>query len=117
MANDYKTEQEKFWAGEFGDNYINRNMDEKQLASYIHKWSTILNRVGEINTCFEIGSNIGLNFMALGALFPHMEMCGVEINKKAAEECNKLKRVTVYNQSVLDFNTEKKFDLVFSSGF
>jgi spore coat polysaccharide biosynthesis protein SpsF len=92
-------------------------MDEKQLASYIHKWSTILNRVGEINTCFEIGSNIGLNFMALGALFPHMEMCGVEINKKAAEECNKLKRVTVYNQSVLDFNTEKKFDLVFSSGF
>ena len=28
----FKTEQEKFWAGEFGDDYIGRNKSEEYLA-------------------------------------------------------------------------------------
>ena len=29
----YKTDQEEFWAGEFGDDYINRNKGKEVVAS------------------------------------------------------------------------------------
>ncbi len=116
MEKVFKTEQEKFWAGEFGDNYISRNMDKKMLATKVSLWSTILQRGGTITNCLELGTNIGLNIAALGTLFPNLDMYGIEINQKAAEECSKLGRVTVYNESILDFSTEKLFDLVFTSG-
>lgn len=116
MMNNYKTEQEKFWAGEFGDNYINRNMSPQMVASKVSLWSTIFRRGGAVNTCLELGTNIGLNLIALGKLFPNLDMYGVEINQKAAEVCSKLDRVTMYNKSILDFSTEKQFDLVFTCG-
>lgn len=71
---------------------------------------------GTVTNCLELGTNIGLNLAALGTLFPQMDMYGVEINRKAAEECGKLDRVTVYNQSILDFSSELKYDLVFTCG-
>lgn len=116
MEKVFKTEQEQFWAGEFGDNYIKRNMDRKMLASNVSLWSTMLQRGGTVTNCLELGTNIGLNLAALGTLFPQMDMYGVEINRKAAEECGKLDRVTVYNQSILDFSSELKYDLVFTCG-
>ena len=33
--NKFKTEQEEFWAGEFGNDYISRNKSEEYLASNI----------------------------------------------------------------------------------
>ena len=116
MEKVFKTEQEQFWAGEFGDNYINRNMDKKMLASKVCMWNKILQHVEKINTCLEMGPNIGLNLVALGVLLPKLDMFGVEINQKAAEECSKIDRVTVYNESILDYSTDKKYDLVFTSG-
>ena len=53
---------------------------------------------------------------ALGILLPELTMSGVEINKKAADICAKLPRVTVYNESILDFETEETFDLTFTCG-
>lgn len=38
----YKTEQEVFWAGEFGDEYINRNNDSKLLASKVGWFAKVL---------------------------------------------------------------------------
>ena len=116
MEKFFKTEQEKFWAGEFGDNYISRNMDKKMLASKVSHWNTFLRGGETISNCLELGTNIGLNLAALGTLFPELDMYGIEINQRAAEECGKLDRVTVYNESILDFQTDKKFDLVFTSG-
>lgn len=49
MEKVFKTEQEQFWAGEFGDNYIKRNMDRKMLASNVSLWSTMLQRGGDGN--------------------------------------------------------------------
>lgn len=116
MEKVFRTEQEIFWAGEFGDNYINRNMEKKMLASKVCTWNKILQHAGKINTCLEMGPNIGLNLVALGVLLPQLVMFGVEINQKAAEECSKIDCVTVYNESILDFSTDKKYDLVFTSG-
>ena len=42
---DYKTEQEKFWAGEFGDDYIERNKSAALAASNLNFFSNCLNRV------------------------------------------------------------------------
>lgn len=37
----YKTEQEEFWSGKFGDEYISRNHGSKMLASKIHMFSDV----------------------------------------------------------------------------
>ncbi|MBQ7477739.1 MAG: pseudaminic acid biosynthesis-associated methylase [Selenomonadaceae bacterium] len=116
MVHDFKTEQEAFWAGEFGDKYISRNSEKELFAAKISLWSKILQKGETIENCLEFGPNIGMNLKALGILFPHMDMYGVEINKNAAEECGKLERTTVYNESILEFSSEKKFDLVFTCG-
>ena len=64
----------------------------------------------------EFGANIGLNLETLGIIFPELQMTAIEINEKAAKECSKLDRVTVYNESILNFNSDEKFDLTFTSG-
>ncbi len=42
METKYKTSQEEFWSGEFGDQYIGRNMSGQLLAGNIHFFSNIL---------------------------------------------------------------------------
>lgn len=110
------TEQEEFWAGQFGDEYIGRNHGEELLASKIGFWSRIVHSGGAIASCLELGPNIGLNLKALGILLPRLQMTGVEINAKAAEECAKLERVKVVNASVLEYDSGELFDLTFTSG-
>jgi len=38
----FKTEQEDFWAGDFGNQYIARNQDEASLASNLDLFSKAL---------------------------------------------------------------------------
>ena len=47
----YQTEQEKFWAGEFGTDYIDRNKGEKLLASNLN---FIFSKFNEIFLLFSI---------------------------------------------------------------
>ena len=115
MSN-FKTEQEAFWAGKFGDEYINRNRGGGILTNRIALWVKILQRASKINTCLEFGTNIGLNLKALGILFPQLKMTGIEINETAAKECSQIKNVTVHNKSILDFISDEKYDLTFTSG-
>ena len=113
----YKTEQENFWAGKFGDDYIARNRSDRTLSIKIANWTKNLSRIGGgLSNCLELGPNIGLNFKALGLLFPTLQMTGVEINHQAAEECAKLDRVKVIEESILSFETDERFDLTISSG-
>ena len=115
---DFKTDQEKLWVGDFGDEYLKRNSAHKNItASRISFWGRILNSVPEkIGSCLELGPNIGLNFKTLGILLPGLHMTGVEINEKAALECAKLDRVRVFQESILNFETTEGFDLVFTCG-
>ena len=75
-----KTEQEIFWAGDFGNNYVERNSEH----SCINNFSKILisNRI-TINSTLEIGANIGLNLDAIKSIFPKSDTFGIEINEKA----------------------------------
>ena len=112
----YKTEQEKFWKGEFGTQYSKRN-NEKKVASNINLFSKIFENTIGIKSVLEFGANIGLNLSAIKALFPKMILSGVEINNIATEQLSKvIDDKNIYNQSILDFKTDRKRDLVFTKG-
>ncbi|TVL99715.1 MAG: pseudaminic acid biosynthesis-associated methylase [Candidatus Brocadia sp. WS118] len=113
----FKTEQENFWAGDFGNEYIKRNQGEMLLASNLNFFTKALRQADKINSCIEFGANIGMNLKALKLLQPGLKIKGVEINETAAKQ---LKAVigmdNVYNQSILDFEPIEKVDLSLIKG-
>jgi len=114
---EFKTEQESFWLGEFGDSYIDRNNSKELLAANLHFFSRVLQNVAPIESVFEVGCNIGMNLSALQLLLPTTELNGIEINQKAAEAASKIENVkNVVNDSIINFDTDNKFDFVFSKG-
>lgn len=119
----YGTEQENFWAGEFGDEYIARNDSDSLLASKTAFFAQCLRKVNlkvlykiTGGGVLEFGANIGLNLRAIGLLLPSVKMTAVEINEKAAAECAKIDRVEVFKGSIFDFQSDKQFDLTFTKG-
>jgi len=86
----YKTEQEIFWAGQFGDEYIKRNDNETLIASNIAMFSKILDGINNVESVIEFGANIGLNLIALKSLLPKIELSAIEINQKAVSELRQL---------------------------
>ena len=113
----YKTKQENFWAGKFGDDYIARNMSPELLASNTAFFSKILCHVSQVNSILELGANIGLNLRVLKALLPNAESSAVEINKKAIEILtDNINKGKIYHQSILGFEVDYQRDFVFTKG-
>lgn len=114
----YKTEQEEFWAGDFGHEYITRNEGADTLATKTAFFARIISCIpGEnVGSCIEFGANIGLNLRALRCLMPNLEVSAVEINAEAAARCAEIPGAHVHNASLLDFSCDEKYDLSFISG-
>lgn len=113
----YTTEQEVFWAGEFGNEYINRNQGEKLLACNLNFFTKALQHASNIKSCLEFGANIGMNIKSLQLLFPQMKLSGIEINETASKELSDvIGKENVYNTSIFDINIDQKFDLVLIKG-
>jgi len=113
----FKTKQENFWAGEFGDEYIKRNISPELLASNTNFFSKIVDLTFQINSILEFGANIGLNLSVLKALLPNAESSAVEINKKAVGILkNNINKGKIYHQSILDFKVDYQRDFVFTKG-
>ena len=68
------------------------------------------------SSVLELGTNVGLNLKAIRALLPEASLSGVEINQKAASELKAWGHAEVYNQSLLDFVSDKLWDLAFTKG-
>lgn len=118
MKPTFKTEQESFWAGEFGDSYTKRNRDERQIATRTGIFGRILSRTSRISSALELGANVGQNLLALRALLPSVQLTAVEINASAVQHLRCIPNVTVHNQSILECAPEALgfFDLTFTSG-
>lgn len=117
MTNKYKTEQETFWAGEFGQEYIRRNQGDLLLATNLRFFSDALRAAHGIKNAIEFGSNIGMNLAALKLLYPLTEFNAIEINSTAAYELQKIIPPTnIHNESILEYKAEKSFDLVLIKG-
>lgn len=113
----FKTEQEKFWAGDFGDEYIGRNKSEEYLASNLNFFSKAFNQPGQPNSLIEFGANIGMNLRAIKLLFPKIDLFGIEINKNAAEELAKfIGKENVFNGSIFEFEAPHKCDVSLIKG-
>lgn len=113
----YKTEQEAFWAGDFGTQYSQRNQGDRLLASNLNFFSKALRQAHGLNTCIEFGANIGMNLKALKLLYPQQEQDGIEINAEAAAELAKVISSThVHQGSILEFVPHKTWDLTLIKG-
>jgi spore coat polysaccharide biosynthesis protein SpsF len=113
----YGTEQEEFWAQDFGDDYINRNSSKELLASNVSFFGKILQKTGQVESLIELGANIGMNLGALSVLMPNAHLSSVEINQKAAQELSaRYPNAEVFNESIIDFSTDKHWDVVLVKG-
>lgn len=113
----YSTEQEEFWAGSFGNDYVERNLDQQLLSTKTGNFAKFLRKTSGISNCLEVGCNIGLNLIALSRLIPNLHLQGIEINEKATNEARKIKNTEVFCGSVFDYPIEEsKFDLAFTMG-
>jgi spore coat polysaccharide biosynthesis protein SpsF len=111
----FKTEQEAFWAGSFGDEYAGRNQSEVLLAANLSFFSRVLARTGTLSGITEFGANVGMNLKALRLLAPGVPLQAVEINASACLQLRALQGVTVTEGSFLETQPPAT-DLAFVKG-
>ena len=113
----FKTEQEAFWAGQFGTEYIGRNDSNELLASNLNFFAQALRRAGPIDSCIEFGANIGMNLRALKLLFPAMQQRAIEINPDAARQLADLVgSENVFSGSIFDCPAASTVDMALIKG-
>lgn len=112
----YSTEQEGFWAGEFGDEYSQRNVGSGWIAANLALFSKVMARTNNVGSVIEFGANIGLNLRAIDQLVPRAELAAVEINSAAAAELRRWDRADVFETSILDFAADRTWDLALIKG-
>lgn len=115
----FKTEQETFWAGDFGTEYIKRNQGDALLASNLNHFSKALRNIRNVKTGIEFGANIGMNLKALKLLYPTMNLHAIEINADAARELKQVIPIdNIYQSSILDWTPPPMhtWDLVLIKG-
>jgi spore coat polysaccharide biosynthesis protein SpsF len=113
----FKTEQEQFWAGIFGSDYIERNKSAEYLASNLNFFSKALQRVGQPASIIEFGANIGMNLRAIQLLFPSIQTKAIEINPTAAAELKAwMGEENVFEGSIFDFNQSQPSDVALIKG-
>src|SRR5206468_1362571 len=103
----FSTEQEAFWAGDFGDDYLVRNSGAELIAGNLALFAKILSTAGPICSVLELGANIGNNLVALQQLLPGVKLTAVEINTTAAGRLAALPDVKVHNRSLLEYEPDE----------
>lgn len=117
MGEHFKTKQEDFWAGSFGEDYIQRNEGKYLLASNLNFFNQALKNIKKPDSIIEFGANIGMNLKALKLLYPDIKVNGVEINKKAAAELREsIGKENVQNLSIFDYNSTHQFNISLIKG-
>ena len=117
IKNRFRTEQEKFWAGQFGDEYIARNQGAERIASNTALFTRVLSRTRNVRSVIEFGANIGLNLEAIRRVLPNAALAAVEINQKAACQLKRsLRSVDVCPVSIVDYKVNRTYDLALVKG-
>lgn len=114
--NTRKTEQEAFWEGDFGDEYVTRNQGARIVASNTHLFAKVLARTRGVGSLVEFGANIGNNLRALRQLLPDTSLAAIEINGSAVEQLRSWGEAEVFHQSILDFEPPRQWDMSLIKG-
>lgn len=113
----YKTEQENFWAGDFGNEYIERNQGEKLINANVVLFGQILRAAPGVRSIVELGCNIGLNLRALNRINSGFELCGYEINATAAQKAREQGVAQILEGTILDpLPADVQYDISFTKG-
>lgn len=114
---EYKTAQEEFWAGTFGDAYSQRNTGDHLIRANTALFRKLLKKASNIQSIAEFGCNIGLNLEALKSVCPDTTLTGLEINKGAADIAAGKNIARIVNQTILEpLPSGHTFDLTFTKG-
>lgn len=120
------TDQMKIWSGEFGKEYTDRNVLTlaKLEESYLKKYGITRSEMNnkflrglKISNILEVGSNVGLQLLALQQM-GYKNLYGIEVQSYAVEEAKKLTSgINIIQGSAFDIPyKDNYFDLVFTSG-
>lgn len=113
----FKTEQEAFWAGEFGTEYISRNISAAYLASNLNFFTKAFHQIGKPHNVIEFGANVGMNLKAIQMLFPEVSVKGIEINPDAAAQLKEnIGSDNVFHGSIYDFEPKELFEVSLIKG-
>jgi spore coat polysaccharide biosynthesis protein SpsF len=111
--------QEKFWNGEFGKNYIKRNISKELKINtdvFFRKIFKKKNKI-KLKNLIELGSSVGNNLESLSKIYKNIDMTAVEINSQACKILRKKNlKVNVINSSIATLNIKLKYDLVLIKG-
>jgi spore coat polysaccharide biosynthesis protein SpsF len=113
---DFSTPQEQFWAGQFGDDYTDRNTGARWVASNLALFGRVLAATTGVRSVLELGANRGLNLIALRELLPDARLAAVEINAKAVEALRQFSWLDITHSSLLDFKPKAPSDFVLVKG-
>lgn len=111
----YPTEQEMFWSGKFGDDYVERNNTDAMVDSNIALFSQIMKSTNDVYSIIELGCNTGLNLRALQRINPKLELTGYDINKKSLSVARTSTEASIINATIIgDLTQEAQADLTFT---
>ena len=117
MNNQFKTDQEAFWAGRFGDDYAGRNAGAALIGSNIAMFSRILSLCAGVKSLIEFGANIGLNLRAIRSLWPEVSLDAIEINESAVQQLRAWGGTgRIHHGSILNFEPDRSWDLALIKG-
>lgn len=115
--NIYKTSEENFWAGKFGNKYLKRNKSSIYYKSNKFLFDRALKKADKIKSCIELGAGSGQNIKYLKKKYPKALFQAVEINKSSINQIKKIiDKQNIFNESLLKFSSKKKYDLVLTKG-
>ena len=113
----FATEQEAFWAGEFGVEYTARQDRDAWIAANIEFFHRALTKAPDVASIMELGCNAGLNLSALSQIKPVLALSAVEINETAAEVARSQTQAAITIGSILDpLDGDGLYDLTFTKG-
>jgi pseudaminic acid biosynthesis-associated methylase len=115
MEQDEAHRLEELWAGEFGDDYVERNRDAESGRREF--WARHLEQLG-VRSVLEVGCNMGGNLRWIAELLGPENVTGVDVNEKA---------LSILRENVPGVNghhargaelpfEDGAFDLVFTTG-
>ena len=111
----YPTEQEMFWSGKFGDNYVERNNTDAMVDSSVALFDQIMKSTNGVNSIIELGCNTGLNLRALQLINPKLELTGYDINEKSLSIARASTEASIINATIIgDLTQEAQVDLTFT---
>jgi pseudaminic acid biosynthesis-associated methylase len=117
VTKQYLTEQEAFWAGQFGNDYIKRNVGDQLTGSNASLYSQMIANCAGVKSLIEIGANIGVNLTAIRHLCPTWTLDALEINEQAVKQLEARGDLNkIHHSSILDFHPSQQWDVVLVNG-